>query len=76
MRLLTLGVLGLGCGVMCGQQAAGGDAAKPDQTTSASVPAEGQAVAPMKAAVASPGEKLDPAIKKGSEQDVEAVGTR
>ena len=76
MRLLTLGVLGLGCGVMCGQQAAGGDAAKPDQTTSASVAAEGQAVAPMKAAVASPGEKLDPAIKKGSEQDVEAVGTR
>ena len=39
--------------------------------------AEGQAVAPAKAAVvASPGEKLDPQIKKGSEQDVEAVGTR
>ena len=26
--------------------------------------------------MASPGEKLDPQVKKGSEQDVEAVGTR
>jgi predicted Zn-dependent protease len=77
MRLLTLAGLVMGCGVMCGQQAApGGDAAKPDQTTSGSVAAEGQADAPVKAAAASPGEGLDPAIKKGSEQDVEAVGTR
>jgi len=75
MRLLTLAGLVMGCGVACGQ-AAPADAAKRDQTTSGSVAADGQVVAPVKAAVASPGEKLDPQIKKGSEQDVDAVGTR
>ena len=78
MRLLTLAALMMGCGAMCGQQAApAGDAAKPDQTTSGSAAADGQTVAPVNAAVvASPGETLDPEIKKGSEQDVDAVGTR
>jgi predicted Zn-dependent protease len=78
MRLLTLAAFGLGCGVACGQQAAPRvDSARPDQTASGSVAADEQAVAPVKATVvASPGEQLDSQIKKGSEQDVEAVGTR
>ncbi|HSY37046.1 MAG TPA: M48 family metallopeptidase [Acidobacteriaceae bacterium] len=76
MRWLTLAGLVMGCGAVCGQQGAPpADAAKPDQASSTA--ADAQAVAPVKAApVASPGEKLDPQIKKGTEQDVDAVGTR
>lgn len=56
--------------------AATDDAAKTSQTSGGAV-ADGQADVPAKTAViASPGERLDPQIKKGSEQDVEAVGTR
>ncbi len=82
MRWLTLAALVMGCGALCGQQTTPtttppADAAKPDQASSGSVAADAQVVAPAKAAaVASPGEKLDPQIKKGSEQDVDAVGTR
>ncbi len=82
MRWLTLAALVMGCGVACGQQATPAvDAATPDQAAGQAsgdgVAAGTQAVAPAKAeVVASPGEHLDPQIKKGSEQDVDAVGTR
>jgi len=66
MRWLTLAALVMGCGAACGQQTV--PAASSDPTT--------DAVAAKAAVVASPGEKLDPQIKKGSEQDVDAVGTR
>lgn len=65
MRWLILAALGLGCGTVWGQQTAPG--AVPVQSTSAA----GKA-----AAVASPGDDFDPRIKKGSEQDVDAVGQR
>jgi predicted Zn-dependent protease len=58
--------------VALGQQAPTGNSAEQNQTS------EGAAAdVTVKATVeASPGEKLDAQIKKGSEQDVDAVGTR
>ena len=65
MRWLTLAALGLGCGAVCGQQPAAGTATS-GQSADAGKPV----------VVASPGDHLDSQIKKGSEQDVDAVGTR
>ncbi len=66
MRLLTLAALMMGCGAVCGQQ--------PTPAPVAGTVAQTGAAAPSK--VASPGEHLDPHIKKGSEADVDAVGLR
>jgi predicted Zn-dependent protease len=70
MQVLTFAaVLMLGGAVAVGQSTA------PSVDGSAAAdPQAGTVVKPD--VVASPGEKLDPQIKKGSEQDVDAVGTR
>jgi predicted Zn-dependent protease len=71
MRLLTLVVLVTMSGAMAlGQQSA--PPAAQTTTSSETTQAAGAAVKPM----ASPGADLDPQIKKGSEQDVDAVGQR
>ena len=79
MRVLTFAAMvTLSGAIALGQQAAPtAGSAKPDQVSSGSTAGDAQAVTPTKTAmVASPGEKLDAQIKKGSEQDVDAVGTR
>jgi predicted Zn-dependent protease len=79
MRVLTFAAMVTLSGAMAvGQQATpAADSAKPDQASSATTAVDAQVVVPAKAApVASPGEHLDTQVKKGSEQDVDAVGTR
>jgi predicted Zn-dependent protease len=78
MRLLTLAGFVAVIGAMCGAMALGQQAApQVAQTTTSNgedQTAAGAAVKPVP--MASPGAELDPQIKKGSEQDVDAVGQR
>jgi beta-barrel assembly-enhancing protease len=79
MRLLTLAGFVMVSGALCGAMALGQTTAQTttpsgaDQTATSAGTAQ---VAVKPVPMASPGEDLDPQIKKGSEQDVDAVGQR
>jgi predicted Zn-dependent protease len=77
MRLLTLAGFVMVGAVMCGAMALGQQVAQ--TTTASGVDQAATSTETTQVAVkpvASPGAELDPQIKKGSEQDVDAVGTR